>query len=268
MASRTTLNPVRTQGWRAGFVNLFRKEMGETWGTRSWLVQFVIWAAIINGIMLATFAAPAEPDAQVGDSEGPVAIILLSVMGGMATGVGAVITMQGAVLDEKLNGTAAWLMSKPLSRTAYILAKLAANALSMLIIMIAAQGALAYLILTVAGQAPPLAGFVFGWGLLGLHLMFYTTLTLMLSAIFDSRGGVIAIPLGLLFGWQALASLAPVLADIMPWTLAVPIATGYSLAMDAMLGMPIANWTPVLATIIWCVLFVAISLWRFRHKEF
>ncbi len=38
--------------------------------------------------------------------------------------------------------------------------------------------------------------------------------------------------------------------------------------LAAMVGAPITHWTPVLATIIWCVVFVAVAVWRFRLKEF
>jgi hypothetical protein len=47
MASNSVLRPVTARGWRTGFTNLFRKENRDWWGTKSWLVQAIIWTAIL-----------------------------------------------------------------------------------------------------------------------------------------------------------------------------------------------------------------------------
>ena len=63
---------------------------------------------------------------------------------GIALPIGAIIMGQEEVLDEKRSGTAAWILSKPVSRVAFILAKVTANAIGILIIMVLLEGALAY----------------------------------------------------------------------------------------------------------------------------
>src|SRR5512135_2116426 len=65
MASNSVLQPVTARGWRAGFNNLFRKENRDWWGTRSWLVQAIIWAAILIGILATVLFAPMENDASL-----------------------------------------------------------------------------------------------------------------------------------------------------------------------------------------------------------
>ena len=45
MASNMTLNPTKDHRWFFGFGNMFYKQNHQWWGTRSWLVQFLIWTA-------------------------------------------------------------------------------------------------------------------------------------------------------------------------------------------------------------------------------
>ena len=68
MTSNSVLQPVTARGWRAGFNNLFRKENRDWWGTQSWLVQAIIWTAILIGILAAVLFT--EPNAGVQWVEG------------------------------------------------------------------------------------------------------------------------------------------------------------------------------------------------------
>ena len=74
---------------------------------------------------------------------------------GMALPIGAIIMGQEEVLDEKQSGTAAWILSKPVSRVAFILAKVTANAIGILIIMVLLEGALAYRLISDRHGAAP-----------------------------------------------------------------------------------------------------------------
>jgi ABC-type transport system involved in multi-copper enzyme maturation permease subunit len=181
-----------------------------------------------------------QPDAapQSGpDTTNPLVlgILLFVLIGGLATGTGAIILMQGAVIDEKKSGTAEWILSKPVSRSAFIWAKLCATGLAALLIMIVLQGVVAYLLVSARlGNAPPLIPFASGIALLGLHLLFYLALTLMLGTLFDGRGPVLGIPLGILFGAQIVMRLAPWLVQFMPWLIIIPAGQNtLSLAMLA-----------------------------------
>jgi ABC-2 type transport system permease protein len=51
----------------------------------------------------------------------------LMQMAGIAVPIDVVIVVQGAIVGERELGTAAWIMSKPASRNAFVLAKLAAH---------------------------------------------------------------------------------------------------------------------------------------------
>ena len=171
---------------------------------------------------------------------------------------------------KKKSGTAAWVLSKPLSRPAFILAKLTANSLAALLIMVVLQGVVAYVQLQSFDPAPPdLIPFIAGLGLLALHLLFYLTLTLMLGTIFKDRAAVMGIAIGLLFGAQFIAQLAPVLVDILQWLIVMPLGTQpFPFAQLVMNGQPLPTVTPIIGTIVLTVVFVGIALWRFGNEEF
>ncbi len=283
MSTKTdALQPVQEHGWRMGFANLFRKENSEWWRTRQWWVQALIWLAIVNGILaVVLWTVPTEPanatpenrqaqaaqsaSQQPKDVEGLFAFFLI---GGTAAGIGVIIIAQGLILDEKKSGTLAWVLSKPVSRTAFFLSKLIANGIAVLAIMVVLQGAAAFVQISAAKQALlpviPFAGAVL---LMGLYIVFFLTLTLMLGVLFDNRGAAIGIPLALNFGFQFLAGLG--LAQFLPYWLIAP-AGGSDASLAVMLAnqQPLPTILPIVSTIVWIVLFVVVALWRFERIEF
>jgi ABC-2 type transport system permease protein len=195
-------------------------------------------------------------------------MVNLVILAGLFTPIGGIITMQGSIIDEKKSGTAAWILSKPVSRTAFIIAKLIANAVALIIVSIVIQWAVSYLLFTIRGNTPAPGPFAFGVALLALHLLFYLTLTLMLGTIFNDRGPVIAIPVAVLFSAQFLMNNFPVLAALSPWGLIFPTGADQPIVIQAMMGMSLTNVIPILATIAWIVGFVSVAIWRFKRDEF
>jgi ABC-2 type transport system permease protein len=116
-------------------------------------VQAIIWTAILIGI-LATILFTQTDDGGLDMFGGrwTMGITIFFAVGGIALAIGAVIMGQEEVLDEKQSGTAAWILSKPVSRTAFIMAKIAANAIGILIILILLGRAGVYPALDLAGQ--------------------------------------------------------------------------------------------------------------------
>ncbi len=272
MASNSILQPVTARGWRAGFNNLFSKENRDLWGTRSWLKQAIIWTAILIGILATVLYAPMENDASLLllGGKSVLGLTVFFTLAGSALSVGAIIMGQDEVLDEKRSGTVAWILSKPVSRVAFILAKVAANAIGILVIMVLLEGALAYgLIAIVTGRTFPILPYLGALGILYLDVMFYFLLALMFSAASNSRGAAIGIPLAILFGYQILVSLAPWLLQVTPWGLTNAGGNNptSSIAMALVFGQPVPA-LPILATLLWCVLFVVIAIWKFNRDEF
>lgn len=279
MSANATFQMVNERGWRMGFANLLRKENRDWWRTRRWWVSILIWLVILNGITYAMLWTPMPdpdaPDPQTAertllspDAAVTTTLFNLVILAGLFTPIGGIITMQGAIIDEKKSGTAAWILSKPVSRTAFILAKLLANSVALLIVSLVVQWAVAYVLFGIRGVTLPPGTFAFGVALLGLHLLFYLTLTVMLGTLFNDRGPVIAIPVGVLFGAQFLMSNLGSLASFTPWPLIYPLGTDQPIVIQAMMGQPLTTITPILATIGWIVVFVSVAVWRFRREEF
>lgn len=286
MASNSVLQAVPERGWLQGFGNLTRKENRRWWRTGQWLWQTIIWLALVNGmlalvIIVAPRAEAAEAQRQASEGravEGlpdqppldQTGLMIYFTFSGMAIAVGVVILGQEAVILERQTGTAAWVLSKPVSRSAFLLSKLAANAMGILVTMVLVQGAVAYGILYFAtGTAYPVGGFLAGMALVYLTLLFYLALTLMLGTLVSSRGVVIGLPLLLIFGYQLFLSVAPWLMTVMPWGLTNSLSEAQpGLALVLAQGQPVTDWLPAIATALWTAVFVGVAVWRFGREDF
>lgn len=248
----STLQPVHESGWRSGFSNLLRKELRGWWGTRRWMMQALIWLFVVNGMLALTlFTDPGK----VG-SEG---FVVFSLFTGMFASLGAIIFVQGRIVGEKHSGTAAWILSKPVSRAAFLLSKLLADGLGFLVTVIALQGAVAYAQFAAAGIAPSAFGFAATMGILFVNLIFYVALTLMLGAFFDSRAAVIGIAVFVLFAQVQLGQspIGQFLPGSLPFT-----------AAEVLAGNPLPTVVPLVGSVVLTTIFVAAAFWRFGREEF
>ncbi len=253
----------RGTSWLRGLDNLLDAELGRWFHTRKWWVQALVWAALVNGILGLMVAG------EEGADSGELAMaftVLLGVFGA----IGVCILMQGSIVGEKQSGTAAWILSKPVSRSAFVLAKLVANTAGIAITVVLAQGLIAYLIILAATRTAmrPL-GFLGGLSMELVHLFFYITLTLMLGSIFQRRGPVMAVPLVFLFGEQLILGVFPVLAYVLPSTLTAPLDEGEypSVALALVTGSEPLSYLPLATTLAASALFVAVALLVFRRLE-
>jgi len=260
-AARQGLIPVRESARLGGFGNMFRKELGQWFGTRTWWVQTLIWALILNGVstivMLTEGTSPAELFQEVVQTFLPMSV--------GAIGIGTVITVQGTIVGEKQLGTAAWVMSKPASRAAFILAKIVAYAIGYGITAILIPSTIFYITIQKLVPLPlPLTSFLAGMGVVVLSQLFYLTLTIMLGTLFDTRGPIAGIGIAFIMTGLLLKGFIPMQVLIAtPWPLP-DIAGGLALGSDLPSVWPV----PILATAIWIVVMVAVALWRFEREEF
>jgi ABC-2 type transport system permease protein len=261
LAARQGLIPVRESARLGGFGNMFRKELGQWWGTRTWWVQILIWVLILNGITTITALTETMPPQEM-----PAIVVGTFIGVGIgAIGLGTVITVQGAIVGEKQLGTAAWVLSKPASRSAFILAKMVAYAIGY---WITAMIIPAVIFIIVTGQLVPvplaLPSFLAGLALMALGQLFYRSLTLMLGTFFSSRGPIAGIGITFIMTGLLLKSLIPLPIQIVtPWPLP-DVASGLALGTELPSVWPV----PIIATIIWIVVMTAMALWRFGREEF
>jgi ABC-2 type transport system permease protein len=261
LAARQGLLPAAERAWLGGFSNMLSKELSQWWGTRTWWVQTLIWVFILNGITtivaLTESGTPAEKMQEVVQTFLPMAI--------GAVGIGTIITAQGAVVSEKELGTAAWVMSKPASRSAFILSKIIAYAVGLSITAIIIPATIFYFEMQVLIPVPlPLIPFLNGVALALLSLLFYLVLTLMLGTLFSSRGPVAGISIAVVMTGLLLKGFIPLQVLIFtPWLL--PDLSG-AVALD--MPLPSVWFVPIVAVSCWIILMTAIALWRFGREEF
>lgn len=269
MKAETSLTIDQTQGWRLGLRNLLSRENNKWWQTSRWWVQTLVWGLITNGILvLLLFLMPLVVDLfpnvdQAQLSALPGGVEMFFSLAGLAFPIGVVILVQGSVITERELGTAEWVLSKPVSRSAFILAKFLSHGFGILMTLILFQSSIAYgLIWLNQGTPLPLWNFFRGVGVLVIMLFFYLSLVLMMEVLSDKRGTVLAVGLGSALGGMLLVQLFPFLVYITPFALA-------NLAPIIVLGSSPENfpvWLPLISTLIMGVLFLAIAVNQFNQK--
>jgi ABC-2 type transport system permease protein len=265
-ANSFSLVPSRARGWRMGLANMLAKENFAWWRTRRWWVQGLVALLLLNGTMALNLKLGGGVDN---------ATMTFLELAALFVPIAAISLAQDSILGERHSGTTAWVLSKPLRRPAFILAKLIAYGLGMLVVWVVLPGTIAYFQLA-ATEALPLStpGFAGAMGLYYLNLFFYMTLALMLATLFNSRGPILGI--GLFVAWSgpmqfiglAIQKYVPWVDLVMPWRLMLPFGNKDPLAGHLALGAPLPTVTPIIATVLWCALFGAVAIWRFRREEF
>ena len=270
MTATSTLIPVKERGWRMGFANLLRNENLEWWGSRRWLVQAGLWMLVLNGMVaLLLFVLPAYMEVTADDNAGEMSPVAMGVqaffqVGAIALAINTIILAQGKIVGERQTGITAWILSKPVARPAYLLAKMVAHSIGILVIMVGLQSTVAYGLFWLADGNPwPLLPFLMAAGGLTLHTFFYLTFTLMMGVFARTRSQVLGVVMGSFFGGMLLPQFVSWLGLVTPWSLPDILP---ALAMQ--IPLPLATvLMPILMTVIWSVAFVAAALWKLSQLE-
>jgi hypothetical protein len=136
----------------------------------------------------------------------------------------------------------------------------------MLVVLIALPGAVALVLLALAGPVD-VPTFLVGLVVLAVHTFFYLSLTLMMGVLSRNRSVVLAVPLGVLLGGQLILTLLATLPInqlllLTPWPLA-----GVATAFASGSGLMVELLLPLIATVIWSIVFIVVALWRFERLE-
>jgi len=266
MSGNSAFELVSERSWRRGLSNLLDNEFAGWWKTRMWWIQCLIWVGLIGFIIgAALFGSPGEHPRL---SDG---LVLYAIIAGIFPAVGVVIIMQDALVGDKKDGTAAWVMSKPATRQAFIFSKLIANSLGILATMVMIPAIVVYGMILIGVKANPDPWlFLQACGLIFLSLLFYLTLTLMLGTFFKSRGPVIGITMAIMFLQQYMIALLPALRYVLPWTLFVDLSkpSVRAIVPAILMGQPVYSYIPIICLAVESILFTLIALWRFNREEF
>ncbi len=255
------LTPVDPRGWRGGIGNLTRREMSQWWRTRMWWVQLLVWVVVLDGVA-AVMMLTGEGEAAAVAEE---VVRTFPALAATMVAIGVVVTVQGSIVGERDLGTAAWVLSKPVSRVAFVLGKLAAYAVGFLVTALAVPTIVfAILAETLLSVSIDYGALLAAIGIVALHTVFYIVLTLTLGTVFAGRGPVAGIGIAVVLAGVFFESLVPRDVVVMtPWPLA-DIAG--NMAQGAAPG---SDWqVPLVATGVASLLLLVIALWRFRREEF
>jgi ABC-2 type transport system permease protein len=205
-------------------------------------------------------------------NDGPPLLIMHGIFGGMFVAFGVMIIMQRVLVREKQTGTAAWVLSKPVTRTAFVVSRLVVNAIGILLTAVIVPGVILYVTLGVFSDIGWLSPFGFALGLLmfGLHTFYWIALVLMMGTLVESSAAVIAVPMVLYFVFWYGPSLVPALIYISPILLTFSPAPEQlsPLSVAFMTGEPVFSWWPLISTVVACVVFIGVAIWRFNRQEF
>lgn len=257
MAAEATLQPIVERGWTSGLGNLLLKELAGWWRTRRWLAQTLLWLVVVNGMLALVLSSPSG--LRLNQQGIPSAVTVFTIFSGFFVPLGVLVALQSSLVGEKQSGTAAWVLSKPVSRLAFLISKLLADALGFLVTMVLVQGAVAYALLAAHGVTLSPAGCLAALGLLFVNLLFYQTLALALGAFSNSRRLVLGVSLIVLFAMNQLSQL--------PALMNLPGRLPYQ-AADLMVGRALSAPWPLAGALALSVAFVVAAAWRFEREEF
>jgi ABC-2 type transport system permease protein len=264
MSGNEAFQLVTERGWTRGLPTILRSGLSRWFHTRMWWIHALIWGGVVGGILAMI---------PTGGSEGVVKedlYALFCIFAGLFPAVGVIIIMQDALVGEKVEGTAAWVLSKPLTRPAFLLSKILANIPGILLSMVVVPGLMAYVVFSIRQIPPSPLEFMAALGILFINQLYYLALTLMLGTFFNNRGPVIGLPLAILFLQQNLIGFLPALRYFLPWLLAIPIGDMPSLVLSLVMGLRVEKDLIILlgCIIAEIILFTLIGLWRFNKEEF
>ena len=176
-----------------GFGILFRKEC--RWQLRTWRLLVVAAVFVIAGVsapLLLHFlpdlveAAGEEMVVELPDFQATDAVKAFLDNLGQFGLITVILAGMGAIATERSSGTVEMTMCKPVGFGAFVAAKFASLAATLLLALVAGAAG-AYFYTVVLFGAPEVAGFVAGTALMGAYLAVVLALTLLASAATRSQ---------------------------------------------------------------------------------
>jgi ABC-2 type transport system permease protein len=268
------LQAVKEKGWKRGLGNLLSGEYSAWFKSSRWWKQLILWISTVNVMMI--FMIIASTKGARDGSGGPPILLMYGIFGGMFVAFGVMIIMQRVLVGEKQSGTAAWVLSKPVTRTAFVVSRLGVNSLAILLTSVIVPGVILYITLGLIsnfGWLSPL-GFLAALLMFSLNTFYWIALVLLMGTLFESSGAVIAVPMALFFifwmGPEVIPALSYVSIYFSPFLLFFTPAPEQmnSLAGSFIAGEPVFSWLPLISTVVFSVLFITVAIWRFNRQEF
>jgi len=248
----------------AVFAGKEAREILRTW--RIWVLPGILLFFALTGPVLAKFT-PQLLGALAGDQLKGLVIPTPTYLDAYAQWVKnlsqialfALIIIYGSIISsERKSGTAVLVLTKPVSRTAFVIAKAAVHSAFLVILVVAGTLLTWGLTAAVFGQAPGSALWASALVWLVFGVLFIALMTL-LSVLIGSAAGAAGAGLGA----YALVSIAAIWKPLGTYSPAALATQPASLAA----GKDVAVLWPVLTSLLLTVVLVAVAALAFRRKD-
>ncbi|MFW9918147.1 MAG: ABC transporter permease [Candidatus Thorarchaeota archaeon] len=254
------LQRTNTEPWYAGMRNLFSREIYHERSRMYWIQQLLVWTLFTNGLVATMFSLPTGLVEEMASSY-ILGLVTFFSMLGLLISIFIPVLLQGTIIDEKVSGTSAWILSKPVSKKSYLLSKLITSILAIIGISVVINGLVAYGVFVAFGFSPNITGFIIDLGLTGIVVVYFASLTVMLGTLTTSRGKVLATAVGVGLGAQIMARYFPLILFLIPYSLPI-MGLGF-ITGDPVIGL---EWI-LLSACVQIIIFTVVALSVFDRTE-
>lgn len=265
----------RSEGPLTGAANVFRKELREWFRTKKFLSTVVIMTLMLSAVPVIAFLH------EGGLHDGRIAYSpdtyrdLMNAWVALTLTLGAYVVValtMGVIVKEEDHGTAQWVFTKPVSRTGYVLAKFAANAIAVVAGGVVMPG-VAFLLLLAATSSTGIQTWVGAFealGLASLQAIIVLAVIIGLSAYFRNIAPIAGIAIGMNF-------IPLLFTDVVTWKVmgffpveigsaATHLASGSTI--NRMVGAdPRLWWQPVVCGSILGIVALIIACYRMERRQ-
>lgn len=253
---------ISAKSWLRGFYPIFRKELFRRFGNKRWILSLIIWMSL-SAVPTISLVGGIGSLTSANQSIGMLSLFLW--LGITPMWIGTIVISQGTIIEEKLTQTLLWIFSKPLSGSAFVLAKFAAFAIFIAVIMLGIPAITIGIAAVLYGLSLNyLLGYVGSILIIYLLLLFLLSLTLMLGTFFNKIRSVTAIAFMVYIGGASL-NVNRYLRLIEPYSFA---ALQRYAAQTAAGSFPIQSLFAIGITLLLIIIFLFVASWKMERYEF
>lgn len=250
--------------WKRSYFNLLDRELRQWLPNRRKFWFSVLTWTILTAIVSSTWVTSNKDVVPAPYSPTVAGWLFVASMRG-------VLSLQGIVSEEKLTGTLGWILSKPVPRSAFYLAKLNAQMIVAFVISVLIQ---AIFFSLTRFQSIDLIGLPLTILYLTLIVWFYQSLTTMLDVITTNKVAKLGIPLALILIGNFFTMIDPtpridaftIWGYVLPWGMNAPLVNN-SIPQVLVTGQPLTTIAPAIATALWIPVFCAIGIRHLNRQE-
>lgn len=256
------MHQINSKGLLGGFRPVFASEMRKWFGSPQVWLHLLVWTVVTNGMLLLILLNQAQMPAEITNVE-TLAQMLIMGLGNFAA-LGVMVVSQYSLIQELTTGTTEWVLSKPVSRSAYLLAKYAGSIVSSTLLIVIPQSLVGFLLLnSFEGIVVDLDDYLSAMLTMLISLFFFTAWALFVGSYVRNLPMSTGALLALVFVQQPLVSAVPSLANFLP------IGQAY-LAQMQIVGANLDTVDTSINSIILIeiVLLLVFSVVRMRKMEF